>query len=228
MLWNVVLYSGKLSRKKVSRFSCLCLSYGLALASPKSSGPPGRILYWYRFSRIRNTSSYFDFHLLTALSLRYRRPTAGELRNRSLIPWLHRIPSNLSRLFGGELYVRAARRPILGAAIECKVSGCILVGTANCLWSHCAWQRVFRIRKRPRLNQKYFNRAMIAREPCYNGTIYDRNFANEKISRINFRDFAQIAKNAKVKPRKIFPLYGIPTSGGSSVSPSNCLEWHLH
>ena len=47
---------------------------------------------------------------------------------------------------------------------------------------------------------------MNASEPCYNGTIYDRNFANEKISRINFCDFAQIAK---VKPRKIFPLYGI-------------------
>ena len=66
----------------------------------------------------------------------------------------------------------------------------------------------FRIRKRPRLNRKYFNRATTASEPCYNGTIYDRNFANEKISQINFRDFAQIAKNVKVKPRKIFPLYG--------------------
>ena len=46
-------------------------------------------------------------------------------------------------------------------------------------------------------------------EPCYNGTIYDRNFANEKISQINLRNLTQIAKNAKVKPRKIFPLYSI-------------------
>ena len=50
---------------------------------------------------------------------------------------------------------------------------------------------------------------MIASEPCYNGTIYDWNFANEKISQINFRIFVQIAKNAKVKPCEIFPLYGI-------------------
>ena len=57
---------------------------------------------------------------------------------------------------------------------------------------------------------------MIASEPCYNGTIYDRNFANEKISRINFRDFAQIAENAKVEPREIFPLYG-STSTGTGV-----------
>ena len=50
---------------------------------------------------------------------------------------------------------------------------------------------------------------MIASEPCYNGTIHNRNFVNKKILWINFRDLAQIAKNAKVKPRKIFPLYGM-------------------
>ena len=108
----------------------------------------------------------------------------------------------------------AVRRPILGVGIGCKVSGYLFVGTVDRLWSHCAWQRAFRIRKRPRLNRKYFNRAMIASELCYNGTIYDRTFANEKISRINFCDFAKIAKNAKVKPREIFPLYGNPQKQG--------------
>ena len=42
----------------------------------------------------------------------------------------------------------------------------------------------------------------------YVNLFFLRIFANEKISQINFCDFAQIAKNAKVKPREIFPLYG--------------------
>ena len=113
------------------------------------------------------------------------------------------IASNLSCLFGEKFHVRAAQRLILGVGIGCKVSRYLLVGTVNRLWSHCAWQRAFRIKKRPRLNGKYFDRAMIASEPCYNRTIYDWNFENEKILRIKFHDFAQIAKNAKVKPCKI-------------------------
>ena len=152
-------------------FGCLCLAYGLALASPKSSRRPGCILYWQRFSRVRNTSSYFDS--TSWLHFPWDRCfTAGELRYRSLIPKLHRVPSNLSCLFGGELHVQAVQRPILGDGIGCKVSRYLLVGTVDRLWSHYAWQWVFRIRKRPRLNRKYFNRAMIPSEPCYNGTIY--------------------------------------------------------
>ena len=142
----------------------LCLAYGLPLASSKSSGRPDRILYWQRFSWICNTSSYFDFHLLTALSLRSTLESFA-----------------ITRLFLDSiayLATWAAPRPILGVGIGCKVSGYLFVGTVDRLWSHCAWQRVFRIRKSPRLNRKYFNRAMIASEPCYNGTIYDRTFVN--------------------------------------------------
>ena len=38
---------------------------------------------------------------------------------------------------------------------------------------------------------------MIASEPCYNGIIYNRNFANENFWQIKFRDFAKKLNLAK-------------------------------
>ena len=166
---------------------CLCLEIShfwrggclWSTSFPKSSGWP-----CYDLGAFCIDSASVGFAILPRIStstswLHFpwdRRLTAGELCYHSLIPWLH-VLSNMSRLFGWELYVRTTQRPILGAGIGCKDSGYLLVGTVERLLSHCAWQGPFKIRKRPRLNRKYyFNRAMIASVPCYNGTIYHRNF----------------------------------------------------
>ena len=39
---------------------------------------------------------------------------------------------------------------------------------------------------------------MIASDPCYKGTIYDRTFANEKISRITFAISPKLRKTRKL------------------------------
>ena len=114
------------------------------------------------------------------------------------------------------------RRRILFAGIGCKDSTHLFVGTVNRLWSPCAWQAVFRIRKRPRLNGKYFNRAMIASEPCFT---MDFKFSEW----VNFVDkllwFLLNCKNAKFKPRKIFPLYGMLHT---NISLHNVdMQWNL-
>ena len=89
-----------------------------------------------------------------------QRLTAGELRYRSLIPRLHCVPSNLSPLFQSlalDSDARIADTFLLALSIAC---GLTVLG------------RGFKIRKRPWLNRKYFNKAMIASVLCYNGTIY--------------------------------------------------------
>ena len=127
---------------EISRFfgeGWLPIDIRLPLSSlwSSSSFPKEQWATWPHFvlTALQSDSSYF--HLLTALSLR-STPHCWSACYRSLIPSLHRIPSNLSRLFGGELHVRAARRPILGIGIGCKVTGYLLVGPVNRLWSHCS------------------------------------------------------------------------------------------
>ena len=52
------------------------------------------------------------------------RPTAEEPQYRSLIPWLHHVPSNLSRLFEWELHVQAARSLALESDAKIRVPFC--------------------------------------------------------------------------------------------------------
>ena len=76
------------------------------------------------------------------------------------------------------------------------------------------------------INYKYFNSAIIASEPFYNGTIIidDRNFREWE----NFADkvlqFCQITKNVKFNPHKIFPLYGIYY--GIVIMPARAISIH--
>ena len=101
-------------------------------SSPKSSG---RSCYNLATFYINIASVGFTIlpHILTFTSWLHlpwdRHPTAAELCYRSLIPWLHRVPSNLSRLFGWELHVQAAQTPILGTRIGWRNSIDLFVGT---------------------------------------------------------------------------------------------------
>ena len=105
--------------------------------------------------------------------------------------------------------MQAPRRLILIAGIGCKDSGYLFVGTVDRLWSHYAWQAAFRIRKRRRLNGKYFNRAMIASEPC---------FTMEQYTRENFAD----------KFREIFPPYIQPCGNFVTSCVASFDAWRHH
>ena len=217
-------YSGKFLRKKISWFRwktsisrfkfcdlymdslrlCLEISHfwrggwlPLSSSSTKSSGRPclrfGSILYW----QCQSDSRYF---------LIFPPPDCTFLEIDTLL--LESL--DIVRLFLDSIVYIATwaicssdnfmYRPREGWSLELE-SGAKIAGTVDRLWSPCAWQAAFRIRKKPRLNRKYFNRAWLQATPVLQWILYKRKI-NEWV---NFVD--KLAPKLQ-KLREILPLYG--------------------